>query len=103
MNRISLSGPPCVAALYFRVTANVTFLASANHHRSVIARHEAIPHDLQIASCLPMTDLRNMLIFRHFNLSAKVANYPPVICTLCPINWVVTRNDALMMVRDYLK
>ena len=50
---------------------------------------------------LPMTDLRNMFIFRHFNISAKVANSLSVICTLCPINWVETRNDAPKMVPDF--
>ena len=32
-------------------------------------------------------------IFRYFNISAKVANSLSVICTLCPIYWVETRND----------
>ena len=69
-----------------------------NHLRSVIAS-KRIPENsgsimyLQIASFLPMTDLRNMFIFRYFNISAKVANSLSVICTLCPINWVETRND----------
>ena len=41
-----------------------------------------------------MTDLRNMFIVRHFNISVKAANSLPVISTLCPINWVVTHNDT---------
>ena len=47
-----------------------------------------------IASFLPMTYLRKMFIFRYFNISAKVANSLPAMYTLCPINWVETRNDA---------
>ena len=37
--------------------------------------------------------LRNLYIFRYLNISDRVSNSLPVICTLCPINWVVTRND----------
>jgi len=40
-----------------------------------------------------MTDLRNMFIVSHLNISAKAVNSLPVISTLCPINWVVTCND----------
>ena len=42
---------------------------------------------------LPMIYLLNLFIFRYLNISAKVANSLPVICTLRPINWVETRND----------
>ena len=46
---------------------------------------------------LPMTDLRNFFMFKHFNISAKGVNSLPVISTLCPINWVETRKDTLIM------
>ena len=41
-----------------------------------------------------MIYLRNMFIDRCFNISAKAANFLPVICTLCPKNWVETHNDG---------
>jgi len=49
--------------------------------------------DIKNSFPLPITDLRNMFIVSHLNISAKAVNSLPVISTLCPINWVVTCND----------